>query len=220
MNRLILLFLSLFSTTILAQSDSTEFIKGSRGIGFDFGPCTGIGSLYGDAGAFIKPECHVNVGLIYIRNKIHYVARLGALEGEIKKDLAFNDKWKKGNGFQSTNLELALGYHWIDIKRFNVIPFISGGVKYFNSYNSETDKSTSLNGLFSYGASLAIDYKIHFPIKDKNDPCSKITQQYLYLRLLSGIYPNFYRNEVDINGGMTFINLTIGGNFIPCQRKR
>lgn len=215
-NRLIVLLLLFLPTLLLGQSDSTKFTKGDWGVGFDFGPCTGIGSSYGEARKYISNDCHVNIGLIFIKKKIHYVARLEATTGKLLKSLEFDNKWKQHNGFQSTNLELALGYHLVDIKRLNIVPFISSGVKYFNTYNSKNDVSYSLNGMFNYGLSLAIDYKIHFPIRSKNEyPGSKFTQQYLYIRLLGGIYPNYYNKTLNLKGGMTFLNLTIGGNFIP-----
>ena len=204
----------------MGQTDSLEFSKGDWGIGFDFGPCTGFGSVYGDAKDYINTECHVNIGLIFIKNKIHYNARLNVMTGGLKNDLEFDNDWENDNSFQTTNLDLALGYHLIDSRRFNVIPFLSSGVKYHNTFNKHNDESTSLEGLFSFGASLAIDYKFHFPIREKNKyPGSDYTQQYLYLRLLGGIYPNHYSQKLDISGGLTYLNFTIGGNFIPHKKK-
>ena len=220
MKNLLIILILLIPTITIGQSDSLEFSKGDWGIGFDFGPCTGFGSIYGDAEEYINPECHVNIGLIFIKNKIHYNARLSVMTGGIRKDFDFDSNWKNENSFQSTNLDLALGYHLIDSRRFNVIPFLSLGVKYFNSFDKYLDQSNSIGGFFSYGASIAIDYKIHFPVKEKNKyPGSDFTQQYLYIRLLGGVYPTHYLNDLNLKGGLTFINFTIGGNFIPKKKK-
>lgn len=216
MKNLLVIIILLLPINTIGQSDSLEFRKGDWGIGFDFGPCTGFGSIYGDAKNYISPECHVNIGLIFIKDKIHYNARLSVMTGELKKDLEFDNNWNKESSFQSTNLDLALGYHLIDSRRFNVIPFLSVGSKYFNSFEKDLDQSNSVGGFFSYGASLAVDYKIHFAVKEKNRyPGSDFTQQYLYIRVLGGVYPNHYSNVLNLYGSLTFINFTIGGNFIP-----
>ena len=216
MKNLLIILITLIPTIAIGQSGSHGFKKGDWGVGFDFGPCTGLGATFGDAREYIDPECHVNIGLIFIKNKIHYNARLSAMSGGVRKDLEFNTGWKEDNSFQSTNLDLAVGYHLIDSRRFNIIPFLSAGVKYHAFSDNDLDQSYSTVGTFSYGASLAIDYKIHFPVKEKNKyPGSDFTQQYLYIRLLGGVYPNHYSNHLNLNGGLTFINLTIGGNIIP-----
>src|SRR5690554_6985989 len=130
MRLVIIIFFCVISTLSRAQVADSLYERGDWGIGFDFGPCTGFGFAYGEASEYVDEECYVNIGLIFIRNKIHYVARLGALSGGLNKTLPFDTTWAAGNFFQSTNIELVVGYQLMDKHRFNIVPFLSAGVKY------------------------------------------------------------------------------------------
>lgn len=219
----LLFTLSIFVLSIYCQAQDIDslFQKGNTGIGFDFGPCTGIGFAYGEAAEYVDEECFMNMGLLFIHKKIHYVARLTAQTGGLQKTLPYDSLWSSGNSFQSTNYEAAIGYHLMDRHRFNVVPFVNGGIKSIVTRNQETDYKASLKKSAVIGVSLAIDYKIHFPVKEKNAyPGSTKEQQYFYIRLIGGLYPGYYQNQLDIRGGLSYINLTIGGNYIPKMKKK
>jgi len=217
MKMLVFILILIFGSFLTyCQTDSITFDYGRNGIGADLGPCTGLGFMTGNAKENFHCDCFANIGIIYSRDKIHYILRMTGMSGNLKKDLSFGSEWKQNYDFNSMDFELAMGYQVIDIKRFNVIPMISGGLKSFNVRENYEANVTRTKFTGTISAALAIDLKLHSPIKAKNKyPGSDFTIQYWYIRLIGGIYPQYFDKPLDVNGGIYYLNISIGGYFKP-----
>ncbi|MBK9149243.1 MAG: hypothetical protein IPM12_15665 [Flavobacteriales bacterium] len=207
-----------------SQSDTAdaEYDYGNWGVGAELGPCTGIFLLTGNAANMVQDGwCYANAGLTFSYRKVHYILQTGGISGSIISDLNYGENWNEGNGLGSTHLQLSVGYELLNTKRFTIIPFVSGGLKAFNSSsNSSEPKRESTNWIPSFSVGTAFDFKIHFPIKEKNQfPGHEYVTQYLYFRVLTGVYPAYFQNPLDIRGSMYFINLSIGGYHKPGKKK-
>jgi hypothetical protein len=204
----------LFSFKAFCQLDTVaEIPHGKWGFGMELGPCTGMYFLSGDAkGKISEGWCYANVGLTLSYAKFHFMLQTGGVSGSVKEELAYGPEWKKGNRFGTAHLQLSVGYELLATRYFNIIPFVSGG---FTAFNTQPD-STHAKGIAtrftpSYAAGTAFDLKMNFPVfKRKRDPDVVYTRSYLYLRLLTGIYPTYFQNPLGINGSMYFVNLSVG----------
>jgi hypothetical protein len=223
--RLIKLILFLvINVQAYAQIDTTktEYDYGNWGIGAELGPCTGLFFLTGNAATQLNDGwCYANVGITFSYKKLHYILQTGGISGSIKEDLNFGENWNNGNFLGSAHLQLSVGYELLNTKRFNILPFVSGGITAFSSSSDNLfPKPKSTNWTPSYSIGTAFDFKINFPVKEKNQfPGYEYAKQYLYFRILTGVYPTYFRNPLDINGSMYFINLSIGGYIKPGKIK-
>jgi hypothetical protein len=212
--KFIILILTIFqSITVFCQADTLHLKPGRIGIGAELGPCTGKFFLTGDADKKLNSGwCYANVGITGSFNKIYFAIQMGGLSSSQKADLTFNDKWKENNGFTSTNFQLLTGYHLLNKRHFNIIPFVTLGTTAFNTLpkdKSITGASTNFQPSYSVGA--AYDLKLNFPVKKRNQlPGQEHIVQYMYLRLLSGVYPTYFQTQLKLNGAMYYINLSIG----------
>lgn len=208
--------LVLVTLFVYSQQDTVRFDYGRSGIGAELGPCTGLGFLYGNSQESINCDCFANVGVIYTHNKMHYSIRMAGMSGFLKDDLDFGTEWRKNYDFNSMNLEMSVGYQILDIKRFNIIPMITGGLKSFNIREDVGEDVTKTNYYGTISFSSAIDIKFHLPVKEKNKcPGSEYTIQYLYIRLIGGIYPNYFKNPFGLDGGIYYFNLSLGAYYRP-----
>lgn len=191
----------------------TEYDYGNWGVGAELGPCTGMFFLTGNSSQVIQDGwCYANIGLTFSYKKFHYTLRTGGIAGSIKKDLDFGENWNKGNNFGSSHLQLSVGYELLNRKWINIIPFASGGLVAFNTSSDGLEpKPNTTNKRPSYSIGTAFDFKINIPVKERNQfPGYEYLRQYLYFRMLTGIYPTYFQNPLDIKGSMYFINLSIG----------
>lgn len=223
MQRTIILFLIVITHSLRSFGQDTlqTYTYGKWGIGSELGPCTGMFFLTGDAKEKIKDGwCYANVGLILSHNKFHYMAQLGGISAELNDTIPYGNLWKKGNHVGSLHLQLSLGYEWINTKIINIIPFASGGVRSFSSDEGSGEDFTRTKSKPSYSLGLAFDFKINSPIKEKNKfPDSDYITQYFYVRVLTGMYPNYLKSALNINGSMYFVNLSIGAYYKGIRKK-
>lgn len=129
-----------------------------------------------------------------------------------KADLQFEPNWKKNNQFGSSNLQLLTGYYLLNKKHFNIVPFVTVGATAFNSRPDSTGAMGASTNLFpSYSFGVAYDFKMNLPVKKKNQfPGYEHIVQYMYFRLLTGAYPTYFQTPLKLNGGMYYINLSLG----------
>ncbi len=222
----IIQFHGLYCQTNTTETDSTKYGYGKWGLGFDFGPCSGFYFLYGTPKNKIKCECIVNIGLIFSYKKMHYAFRYMPTEGTLQKSLDYGQKWEKGNRFQSSNFELAIGYELLNKKVFNIIPIGSVGLLSFKTRSADNKKLlASTKYHFSWSVGTAFDFKLRTPALKKNkakySPESlKYNVSYWYLRVLTGIYPTYFQNPFDMNGGLYYFSISIGGHMKPAKVKK
>ncbi|MBL0262285.1 MAG: hypothetical protein IPQ05_00130 [Leptospiraceae bacterium] len=193
---------------------------GKWGLGAELGPCTGMFFLTGDSKQKINDGwCYANVGLIMSYNKFHYMLQIGGISATLNDSIPFGDLWKKDNHIGSVHLQLSVGYELVNTKLVNVIPFASGGSKSFSTDEGSGNDYSRTKMKPSYSLGFALDFKINSPVKEKNKfPGSEYVVQYFYVRILSGIYPNYLDNSLNVNGSMYFVNLSTGGYFKPRRK--
>ena len=204
----------MFNLTTLGQIDSIEIDKGDNvGYGIEIGPCTVLFLLTGSSKDKLNDGwCFANVGFYFKYNRFHYILHTGGISSSIKENLTFSENWDEENRFGSLNLELSVGYELFNNRYFNIIPYLSGGLKSFNTrYDSINAEVTKTNLKLSYSLGTAFDFKIDLPIKEENKflRFSK-DNPYLYFRALTGVYPNYLKSPLRINGSLFFINLSLG----------
>lgn len=219
MKRTLLIFLLtiFFASTAFCQTDTTKtYGYGKWGIGAELGPCTGMYFLTGNSKDKLNEGwCYANVGLTVSCKKFHYMLQLGGVSGSLKEDLLYGQDWKKGNSFGSVNLQLGIGYELLNTRYFNIIPFVSGGMKAFNTGPVDSPaRPTATHFMPSYSAGTAFDFKINFPVREKyRFPGYEYEVQYLYFRVLTGVYPAYFYDPLKVNGSLYFVNLSIGGYY-------
>ena len=130
----------------------------------------------------------------------------------IKEDLSFDTNWKKSNQFGSSNLQLLSGYQLLNKRHFNIIPFITLGATAFNTQPQDNSiKGASTNFRPSYSLGAAYDLKINFAVKKRNQfPGYEHVVQYMYFRLITGVYPTYFQTQLKLNGSMYYANLSVG----------
>lgn len=145
----------------------------------------------------------------------------GGVSATLKDSLPYGLHWKKGNDFGYAHLQLSIGYEWINTKRINIIPFVSGGLKSFRVTEKDNDDESSKTKMTpSYSIGFALDFKINSPVKVKNKfPGSEYEIQYFYVRILSGVFPNYFENPLNVGGMLYYINLSIGAFWKPHRKK-
>lgn len=209
-----LLFLLALQVSVYAQSDSLQKPRASHwGFGMELGPCTGKYFLTGEAKQYISEGCIANVSITISYDKFHFIMQLGGISGSIKNELSHGLEWKMGNNFGSSHLQLSFGYELLSTRRLNIIPFASGGMTVFNTRLDTTGSFGAGHSRWSasYSVGSAFDFKMNFPLFKKNrEPGVDHGRAYLYFRVLTGIYPNYFRQQLGINGSMYFVNLSVG----------
>lgn len=211
---LILALTLLCSVPAYCQADTVETEKESKwGFGGELGPCTGIYFLSGDAKQKLSEGwCYANAGVIISYSRVHFMLQVGGVSGSIREELSYGPEWKKENHFGSSNLQLSVGYELLNEKHLNIIPFVTGGMTAFNTRPDSTGSrgvATRFVGP-SYAIGTAFDFKLNFPMFKKNrKPSVVYTMGYLYLRVMTGIYPTYF-HPLDMNGGLGFVNVSLG----------
>lgn len=209
--------------TAIGQTDTSKtHERGHWGIGAELGPCSGMFFLTGQANVALSSGwCYANVGLTITYKSFHFIVQTGGMSASIRNDLSIGPEWKKDNRFGSTNLHLAGGYQVLDTKWFSIIPFISGGATVFNTKaDVDNAKTTRSRWSPSYSIGSAFDFKVNFPISKKNRfPGHEHVRQYLYLRVITGVSPTYFDLQLDMDGAMYYVNLSIGGFFSGARKK-
>lgn len=91
---------------------------------------------------------------------------------------------------------------------------ITGGLKQFNIRQDVGEEVTKTKYFGTYSLSTAIDIKLHSKIKKKNQyPGHEFTEQYWYLRIIGGVYPSYFKRPLSIDGGIYYLNISLGGYF-------
>jgi hypothetical protein len=204
----------LLSSNLFGQSDTIATSTGSKwGIGLEFGPCTGWFFATGEASQKINDGwCYANVGATFSWKRIHYTFHIGGLSGSLDEDLDYGTDWKKTNRFGSSHLQLSAAYEWVNTKHFNVMPFLNAGLVAFNSGpDSIAANPTATGWLPTASLGTIFDLKLNLPVLPKNrSEDYEYGNQYYYLRIITGVYPAYFRNPFRLNGSMYFISLNLG----------
>ena len=198
----------LCSTNSYCQTDSSNTYKNKLLCGIEIGPATGLFFLTGNAKQQVNEGwCYANVGITLTYNRFQLMLQTGGITTTIKENLVYGQDWIKDYKIGSVNFQSSLGYQVVCNKSINVIPFITGGCKNFKAWDDKTNEGPGeTKYTFTYALGSTIDYKIYAPHFGYG-------LVYFYLRILTGIYPNYFENPLKTNGNLYFINLSIGGVF-------
>src|ERR1700740_63335 len=131
----ILLGLVSFSNLFCQLDTINNYKSGKLGVGAELGPSSGAYFLTGSSKNKINNGSFSNVAFIFSYNKLHFTGRLGGISGSIKETILGNPNWNKGSSLWTSHIELAVGYQLLNTKRFNIIPYIGGGLQGFNIKN-------------------------------------------------------------------------------------
>lgn len=220
--KIILLLITIASSlSSFCQDTLQTYTYGKWGLGAELGPCTGMFFLTGDSKQKINDGwCYANVGLILSHNKFHYMVQTGGISTKLNDSIPYGELWKKGNHVGSVHLQLSVGYELINTKLINIIPFASGGLKSFSVDEGSDGAFTHTKMKPSYSVGFAFDFKIISPVKEKNKfSGSEYEVQYFYVRILTGVYPNYLENSLNVNGSMYYVNLSLGAHWKPHRKK-
>lgn len=216
MKRAILLLAVLLNGALLfSQTDSViQYKRGTWGFGVELGPGTGKIFLTGDARQKLAEEWGFsNLGFTVSWKKLYCTTHLGGISSTLQESLAYGADWKKDNYFWSSHIQLSLGYELLHKKYFNIIPYVRGGSMAFSTrVDTSGAHGTSTPSVFSYAAGIAFDAKLPVPISKKkrgDDPWYDYADNYLYLRLYTGVYPNYF-HPLNITGHLYYFNFSVG----------
>ena len=216
---LLLIILLVNAVTGISQTDSVDYKL--RGVGFNFGPCTGLGLTTGHSKNLIKVNCQANLGINYIAGPVDFSLRFGGSSGNLLQDLDYDTNWKEGFMFNSLNFELGIGYHILNLRKIGIIPILAAGYKNFNVREKNGSQITKTNGDIVWSPMIAFDYKMHSPKTSLEDFKKRNgEQQYWSIRLTIGAYPNYFKNPFNIEGNLYYVNLSFGGNLIAKGKKK
>lgn len=208
------LSLILCSSNLFSQSDSIQSDEDANwGIGMEFGPCTGWFFATGESDQKINDgSCYANAGATFSWKRIHYTFHIGGLSASLEEDLNYGTDWNKNNRFGSSHLQISAAYELVNTRHFNVMPFLNGGLVAFSSGTDSTASNPSNTGwLPSASLGTIFDLKWNAPLLPKNrSEDYEYGGAYYFLRVITGVYPAYFRNPFRLNGSMYFVSLNIG----------
>lgn len=174
-------------------------------------PSFGFSHIHGTASEYIDGLLFMNWGLSIILNKFRVTPRLTILDSEIIKSIGQPPGL---DHLKNQKVEFGLGYELINSTYLNFTPnvFLGKNKMYFYS-SSESVKSQTLYSGVDYCIGATLELKIN-PVFRNNVKRNALKDEYFFLKVDAGWYPNYFRDVLTIKGSMSYLTFALGWYFV------